>query len=47
MVIIFWMLNRLEAIQMDLDEEEDAAVYEWFYDPKPLLKTKFVPGLLS
>ena len=37
-------VEPLEAIQMDLDEEEDAAVYEWFYDPKPLLKTKFVPG---
>jgi pre-mRNA-processing factor 8 len=37
-------VEPLEAIQMDLDEEEDAAVYEWFYDPKPLLKTKYVPG---
>jgi len=29
---------------MDLDEEEDAPVYEWFYDNKPLVKTKFVNG---
>ncbi|KNE87676.1 hypothetical protein PSTG_18933, partial [Puccinia striiformis f. sp. tritici PST-78] len=28
----------LEAIQMDLDEEEDAPVFDWFYDHKPLTK---------
>ncbi|WAQ81207.1 hypothetical protein PtA15_1A547 [Puccinia triticina] len=28
----------LEAIQMDLDEEEDAPVFDWFYDHKPLIK---------
>ena len=37
-------VEPLEAIQMDLDEEEDAAVYEWFYDHKPLADTKFVNG---
>ncbi len=37
-------VEPLEAIQMDLDEEEDAAVFEWFYDPKPLQKTHFCPG---
>jgi pre-mRNA-processing factor 8 len=26
----------LEAIQMELDEEEDGAVYDWFYDHRPL-----------
>ncbi|KAJ9070725.1 pre-mRNA-splicing factor 8 [Entomophthora muscae] len=37
-------VEPLEAIQMELDQEEDAAVYEWFYDPKPLLDTKFING---
>ncbi len=34
----------LEPIQMELDEEEDAAVVEWFYDHRPLQNTKFVNG---
>ncbi|SAM00116.1 hypothetical protein [Absidia glauca] len=37
-------VEPLEAIQMDLDEDEDAAVYDWFYDPKPLMDTKFING---
>ncbi|KAI9009393.1 pre-mRNA-processing-splicing factor 8 [Phycomyces nitens] len=37
-------VEPLEAIQMEMDEEEDAAVCEWFYDPKPLLDTKHVNG---
>ena len=37
-------VEPLEAIQMQLDEEEDEAVYEWFYDPKPLVETKMVNG---
>lgn len=36
--------DPLEAIEMELDEEEDAAVYEWLYDNKPLQFTKFVNG---
>ncbi len=32
-------VEPLEAIQMELDEEEDAPVYEWFYDHKPLVGT--------
>lgn len=34
----------LEAIQMDLDEEEDDAIFDWFYDHKPLINTKFING---
>lgn len=34
----------LEAIQMDLDEEEDDAIFDWFYDHNPLKYTKFVNG---
>jgi len=34
----------LEPIQMDLDEDEDAAVFEWFYDHRPLQYTKLVKG---
>ncbi|ORX49188.1 pre-mRNA-processing-splicing factor 8 [Hesseltinella vesiculosa] len=37
-------VEPLEAIQMELDEEDDAAVYDWFYDPKPLMDTKFING---
>lgn len=33
-------VEPLEAVQMDLDEEEDSHVYEWFYDHKPLVGTK-------
>ena len=37
-------VDPLEAIELELDEEEDAAVYEWFYDHQPLKWTKFVNG---
>ena len=30
-------VEPLEAIHMDLDQEDDAAVFDWFYDHKPLL----------
>lgn len=35
-------VEPLEPIQMELDEDEDAAVYEWFYDHKPLVGTRYV-----
>ncbi|KAI9220140.1 PRP8 pre-mRNA processing factor 8 [Blastocladiella britannica] len=37
-------VEPLEAIQMELDEDEDAAVIEWFYDHKPLVDTSKVNG---
>ncbi|KAK0637366.1 NUC071 domain-containing protein [Bombardia bombarda] len=37
-------VEPLEPIQMDLDEEEEAAIYEWFYDHQPLLDTSHVNG---
>lgn len=37
-------VDPLEAIEMELDEEEDASVYEWLYDHQPLKYTKFVNG---
>lgn len=37
-------VEPLEAIQLELDEEEDSAVYTWFYDHKPLVKTKLING---
>ena len=40
-------VEPLEAIQMDLDEEEDSAVYDWFYDHKPLVGTKYVHMYMS
>lgn len=30
-----------EPIMIDLDSEEDKHVYEWFYDHKPLVDTKY------
>jgi pre-mRNA-processing factor 8 len=33
-----------DAVQMELDEVEDAAVAEWFYDHKALQFTRFVNG---
>ncbi|KXN66800.1 pre-mRNA-processing-splicing factor 8 [Conidiobolus coronatus NRRL 28638] len=37
-------VEPLDPIQMEFDEEEDAAIYEWFYDHKPLVDTKFING---
>ncbi|ODN04627.1 Pre-mRNA-processing-splicing factor 8 [Orchesella cincta] len=37
-------VEPLEAIQIELDADEDAPVAEWFYDHKPLSDSKFVNG---
>lgn len=37
-------VEPLEAIELELDEEEDSAINEWFYDLKPLLDTPHVNG---
>lgn len=37
-------VEPLEAIQLELDPDEDSYVHEWFYDHKPLVKTKHVNG---
>eukprot|EP01116_Phalansterium_solitarium_P013287 TRINITY_DN3060_c0_g1_i1.p1 TRINITY_DN3060_c0_g1~~TRINITY_DN3060_c0_g1_i1.p1 ORF type:complete len:1968 (+),score=834.25 TRINITY_DN3060_c0_g1_i1:213-6116(+) len=37
-------LEPLDAIQMELDEEEDAPVFEWLYDHRPLVGTRFING---
>ena len=37
-------VEPLEAIQLELDEEDDSAIMEWFYDPKPLVDTPQVNG---
>ncbi|THZ73696.1 pre-mRNA-processing-splicing factor 8 [Aureobasidium pullulans] len=37
-------VEPLEPIQLELDEDDDAAIYEWFYDPRPLLDTTHVNG---
>lgn len=37
-------VEPLDSIQMELDEKEDEAIYNWFYDHKPLQHTKFVNG---
>eukprot|EP00976_Prorocentrum_cordatum_P070968 1180140-Prorocentrum_minimum.AAC.5 len=37
-------IDPLESIQLELDEDEDSAVFDWFYDHEPLKRTKFVNG---
>lgn len=37
-------VDPLEAIELELDEEEDSSVFDWFYDDHPLKYTKFVNG---
>lgn len=35
-------VEPLDPIHMDLDDEEEKSVYDWFYDHKPLINTKSV-----
>ena len=35
-------VEPLEAIQIELNAEEDQSIAEWFYDHKPLVGTKYV-----
>ncbi|KUJ21973.1 PROCN-domain-containing protein [Mollisia scopiformis] len=37
-------VEPLEPIQMELDENEDGAVFEWLYENRPLLDTPHVNG---
>ena len=37
-------VEPLEAIELELDDQEDSAVKEWLYDDKPLQHTSFVNG---
>lgn len=37
-------VDPLEAVQLELDEEEDSAIVDWFYDHMPLVDTKHVNG---
>jgi len=37
-------VDPLEAVQLDLDEGEDSAIIDWFYDAKPLVDTRAVNG---
>ena len=37
-------VEPLDPIQMELDEEEDNSVFDWFYDHMPLQYTKMVNG---
>ena len=37
-------VEPLEAIQLELDTEEDAAIIDWFYGPKLLIDTPTVSG---
>ena len=38
-------VEPLEAIQIELDDEEDAAIKKWFYDYNPLVDSKYVNGI--
>ncbi|KAF7862705.1 hypothetical protein EAF04_007578 [Stromatinia cepivora] len=37
-------VEPLEPIQLELDEGEDGAVFEWFYENRPLLDTQHING---
>ena len=37
-------VDPLDAIQMELDEEEDGPIYEWFYEHKGLVGTPWISG---
>lgn len=37
-------VEALEAIQLELDAEDDAPIVDWFYDPKPLIDIPSVNG---
>lgn len=37
-------VEPLDPIQMELDEEEDNHVYDWFYDNEPLKYSQMVNG---
>ncbi|KAF2677316.1 PROCN-domain-containing protein [Lentithecium fluviatile CBS 122367] len=37
-------VEPLEPIQLELDEDEDGPVFEWFYEHRPLLDTPHVNG---
>lgn len=37
-------VEPLEPIQMELNDDEDEAIYEWFYDHRPLLDTPHING---
>jgi pre-mRNA-processing factor 8 len=37
-------MDPLEAIQLNLDETEDAPIIEWFYDARPLIDTPHING---
>lgn len=37
-------VDPLEPVQMELDEDDDAAIQEWFYDHRPLEGTPHVNG---
>lgn len=37
-------VQPLEAIQLELDQNEDNAVYDWFYDHEPLKMTEYSKG---
>ena len=38
------VVERLDDIVMELDEQEDKAVYNWFYQHPPFLSTRHVNG---
>ena len=37
-------VEPLEAIQLEMDEEDDQAIIDWFYDPKPLIDSSQMNG---
>ncbi|CAD7696789.1 unnamed protein product [Ostreobium quekettii] len=37
-------VDPLDAIELELDKDDDAAVYDWLYESKPLQYTRFTNG---
>ena len=37
-------VEPLEAIQIELDDDEDKAIRDWFYDHKPLADSRYMNG---
>ncbi|KAL4080100.1 hypothetical protein V8B97DRAFT_1914207 [Scleroderma yunnanense] len=44
-IMCWWVPDPSNLIMLELDPEDDTAIIDWFYDPKPLINTPAVMGL--
>ena len=40
-------VEPLEAIQMELDPDEDGPIFDWFYDHKGILENEFSSSVIN